>query len=165
MTYNPVAACSPHDEVVVARPLTLEGSFTLDQNILTIGMVVILAVLIFFMFRSSRRRQRQQSELQKQVVPGATVMTNFGVYGTIVSIDEETNKVKLETSPGNILTVHRQTIGRVETSPETVESTDVDATADSASTTAAIDDKPQYGERIDDAEATTDAHESKKTDE
>ncbi|GAB3387942.1 hypothetical protein GCM10027568_08380 [Humibacter soli] len=132
----------------------------MDQNILTIVMVVVLAALIFFMFRSSRRRQKQAAELQKQVVPGATVMTNFGVFGTIVSIDEETNKVELETSPGHILTVHRQTIGRVETSPEVTEeegTTDVEA---SEASTPAIDEKPAYGERIEDADAP-----SKKTDE
>ncbi|WP_240977201.1 preprotein translocase subunit YajC [Planctomonas sp. JC2975] len=133
----------------------------MDQNILTIGMVVVLAVLIFFMFRSSRKRQKQQSELQKQVVPGASVMTNFGVFGTIVSIDEENNKVELETSPGHILTVHRQTISRVETSPEVVEeSADADATTSAADATS-VDDKPQFGERIEnDADSSP-----KKTDE
>jgi len=132
----------------------------LDQNILTVVMVVILAALIFFMFRSSRRRQKQASQLQKQVVPGATVMTNFGVFGTIVSIDEETNKVELETSPGHILTVHRQTIGRVETSPEDTEAESTTDATSSATETPAIDEKPAYGERIEDADAP-----SKKTDE
>ena len=128
-------------------------------------MVVILAVLIFFMFRSSRKRQKQQSELQKQVVPGATVMTNFGVFGTIVSIDEENNKVELETSPGHILTVHRQTIGRVETVPETAEITDADAATSSDADALTSDGKPQYGERIEDAGTAPDSAESKKTDE
>ncbi|MGN6200311.1 preprotein translocase subunit YajC [Humibacter sp.] len=133
----------------------------MDQNILTIVMVVILAALIFFMFRSSRKRQKQQSELQKQVVPGATVMTNFGVFGTIVSIDEEHNKVELETSPGHILTVHRQTIGRVETTPDTVEETPADAVE---TETTVGDEKPQFGERIEDVD-TASTPESKKTDE
>lgn len=124
-------------------------------------MVVILAALIFFMFRSSRKRQKQQSELQKQVVPGATVMTNFGVFGTIVSIDEEHNKVELETSPGHILTVHRQTIGRVETTPDTVEETPADAVE---TETTVGDEKPQFGERIEDVD-TASTPESKKTDE
>lgn len=126
-------------------------------------MVVILAALIFFMFRSSRKRQKQQSELQKQVVPGATVMTNFGVFGTIVSIDEEHNKVELETSPGHILTVHRQTIGRVETTPDTVEETPADAVETETESTVG-DEKPQFGERIEDVD-TASTPESKKTDE
>jgi preprotein translocase subunit YajC len=116
------------------------------------------------MFRSSRKRQKQQSELQKQVVPGATVMTNFGVFGTIVSIDEETNKVELETSPGHILTVHRQTIGRVETTPDTVEESGTDAVA-AAPEVPPTDEKPQFGERIDEADSASKSTSPKKTDE
>jgi len=54
----------------------------------TIIMLAVLAVLIFFMFRNSRKRQAEARELQSKVQPGATVMTNFGVFGTILSTDE-----------------------------------------------------------------------------
>lgn len=80
---------------------------------LTIGMLAVLAVLIFFMFRNSQKRKREQQDLQSKVTPGADVMTNFGLFGTILSIDDEENKVELQTSPGVVLTVHRQTITRV----------------------------------------------------
>lgn len=80
---------------------------------LTIAMLAILAVLVFFMFRNSQKRKREQANLQSKVVPGANVMTNFGLFGTILSIDDEDNKVELQTSPGVVLTVHRQTIARV----------------------------------------------------
>ena len=80
---------------------------------LTLGMLAILAVLIFFMFRNGQKRKRDQEELQSKVVPGADVMTNFGLFGTIVSMNEDDNKVELEVAPATILTVHRQTIARV----------------------------------------------------
>ncbi|WP_445967127.1 preprotein translocase subunit YajC [Agromyces sp. ZXT2-3] len=105
---------------------------------LTLIMLAVLAVLIFFMFRNSRKRQAEQRELQTKVQPGATVMTNFGVFGTILSIDEEENRVELESSPGTVLTVHRQTIARV------VEP--VEAPAEAA---AAIDGEPEFGQRVD----------------
>ena len=79
----------------------------------TIIMLAVLAVLIFFMFRNSRKRQAEARNLQSKVQPGAKVMTNFGVFGTILSIDEDENQVLLETSPGTVLTVHRQTVARV----------------------------------------------------
>lgn len=82
---------------------------------LTIGMLVILAVLVFFMFRNSRKRKAQQEELQAQIVPGAEVMTNFGLFGTLKSIDEVTNQAELEVSPGTVVRVHRQTIAKVVT--------------------------------------------------
>ena len=87
---------------------------------LTIGMLVILAVLIFFMFRNSRKRKAQQEELQAKIVPGAEVMTNFGLFGTLKSIDELSNVAELEVSPGNVVRVHRQTLAKVVT-PEEVD--------------------------------------------
>ena len=87
---------------------------------LTIGMLVILAVLVFFMFRNSRKRKAQQEELQAKIVPGAEVMTNFGLFGTLKSIDELSNVAELEVSPGNVVRVHRQTLAKVVT-PEEVD--------------------------------------------
>ena len=80
---------------------------------LTIGMLLILAVLIFFMFRNSRKRKAQQAELQDKMVPGADVMTNFGLFGTLVAIDEDSNEALIEVAPGTTLRVHRQVLARV----------------------------------------------------
>lgn len=80
---------------------------------LTIGMLLILAVLIFFMFRNSKKRKAQQAELQDKMVPGADVMTNFGLFGTLVAIDEDSNEALIEVAPGTTLRVHRQTLARV----------------------------------------------------
>lgn len=80
---------------------------------LTLVMLVILAVLVFFMFRNGRKRKRDLEALQATMVPGADIMTNFGLYGTIVSIDEEANKVALQIAPGTVVDIHRQTIARV----------------------------------------------------
>ncbi|KZE94057.1 hypothetical protein AVP42_01267 [Agromyces sp. NDB4Y10] len=105
----------------------------------TIIMLAVLAVLIFFMFRNSRKRQQEMRDLQSKVVPGAQVMTNFGVFGTILSIDEDENKVELEAGPGTVLTVHRQTIARV-----------IDAVeAPVAGSTPVIETEPEFGERAD----------------
>lgn len=123
----------------------------------TIIMLAVLAVLIFFMFRNSRKRQADARELQSKVQPGAKVMTNFGVFGTILSIDEEENQVLLETSPGTVLTVHRQTIARV-VEPVAVESATEVAPAAGADTAG-----PEYGERVDDT-PTDEAPDTKKSD-
>ncbi|MGW9629327.1 preprotein translocase subunit YajC [Agromyces sp. NPDC055520] len=117
----------------------------------TIIMLAVLAVLIFFMFRNSRKRKAEAEQLQSKVQPGAKVMTNFGVFGTILSIDEEENQVLLETSPGTILTVHRQTIARV-----------VEPNAGPAEDAAPVDGEPEFGERLDTApDATGDAADEK----
>lgn len=102
---------------------------------LTIGMLVILAVLIFFMFRNGQKRKKDQEALQSKVVPGADVMTNFGLFGTIVSIDEEDNKVDLEVSPGVEVKVHRQTITRVIEKDDAVDADEQEPGDDASSST------------------------------
>ena len=80
---------------------------------LTIVMLGVLALLIFFMFRNSRKRKQTLEDLQEKMVPGAEVMTNFGLFGTLVSIDDDANVAVIETSPGSTVRVHRQTLARV----------------------------------------------------
>ena len=46
-------------------------------------------------------------------MPGAEVMTQHGIYGTLISIDDEKNEAIIETTPGTRLRVHRQTVARV----------------------------------------------------
>jgi preprotein translocase subunit YajC len=90
---------------------TAQQGFALDP--LTIIMLVVLAAMIFFMFRSNKKRKAQAEELQTQMVPGAEVMTNFGLFGELTAIDEERNEALIEIAPGTIVRVHRQTLARV----------------------------------------------------
>jgi len=121
----------------------------------TIIMLAVLAVLIFFMFRNSRKRQADARNLQAKVQAGAKVMTNFGVFGTILSIDEDENQVLIETSPGTVLTVHRQTIARVVEPVAAAAATEVGASG--------VEGEPEFGERVDDT-PTDEAPDSKKSD-
>lgn len=113
-----------------------------SNNILTFVMLAVLVLLVLFMFRNSRKRQRAAQELQEKVAPGAEVMTNFGVFGTIVSIDTDDNKVVLETGPGATLTVHRQTIARVIDPVEAIPAVEEAATESSL-------EEPEFGQRVD----------------
>ncbi|GAB2971474.1 preprotein translocase subunit YajC [Frigoribacterium salinisoli] len=79
----------------------------------TLIMIGLLVVLVFFMFRNKKKRDQQQADLQSKLVPGVEVMLSFGLYGTVVSIDDETNVAEVEVAPGTVVKVHRQTLGRV----------------------------------------------------
>lgn len=141
---------------------------------LTIGMLVILAVLFFFMFRNSKKRKAQQEELKSQIAPGKEIMTNFGLFGTLKSIDEVSNVAEVETSPGTIIRVHRQTITKVvedtpgvSGEPRSVEEAMEIANREEADRnrvklnedTAIPMSEPAYGERVssDSADATSTA--------
>ncbi|MBC7442132.1 MAG: preprotein translocase subunit YajC [Ramlibacter sp.] len=116
---------------------------------LTLVMLVVLAALVFFMFRNSRKRQKDQAALQSQMVAGAEVMTNFGMYGTILSIDEEANKVALEIAPGTVVQLHRQTIARV-VEPTVAEAEEAPV-AEPNQDSAAVINEPEFGQRVADA--------------
>ncbi|PDQ36115.1 MAG: preprotein translocase subunit YajC [Candidatus Lumbricidophila eiseniae] len=123
------------------------------MDFMTIILVVLLGVMIIFMFRSSRKRQAEAAKLQEQVVTGAQVMTSNGIFGTILDIDEETKKVLLETTPGTVLTVHRQTITRVDEP-----TADDDADEESASETEP--GEPEFGVRVADSVDNSEAEDS-----
>ena len=128
---------------------------------LTIVMVVILAALVFFMFRNSRKRRREQDETRSKMVPGAEVMTNFGLYGTLLSVDEDDNTALIETSPGHVVKVHRQVLARVvepkvaepaaATEGDVAAAPGVELNEDHAIAADADATTPEYGERVDEA--------------
>lgn len=82
-------------------------------DIMTILLFAMLGVFIFMMFRRNKKTQQQQAQLQSKFAPGVEVMTSFGLFGRIVEIDEDENKVLLELSPGNTATVHRQAVTKI----------------------------------------------------
>jgi preprotein translocase subunit YajC len=106
---------------------------------MTILLFAMLGVFIFMMFRRNKKTQQQQAKLQSQFAPGVDVMTSFGLYGRIVSMDDAENKVVLELSPGNLATVHRQAVTKI---VEPTEEAAVDVPDDASSLTAADTDAP-----------------------
>ena len=132
----------------------------------TIALLAVAAILIFFMFRNSRKRKAQAAELQTLMVPGAEVMTTFGVYGKIIALDETAKIAELEISPGNIIRVHSQTLAKVvdPDAPRSVEEAQARAEAELAEIEAAEEaaaapelnvdnaislDDPEFGQRVD----------------
>lgn len=117
-------------------------------------LIVIVVAFAAFMFYNSRKRKKQQSELADKMQPGARVMLSFGLYGTLLSVDEEKVTADVEIAPGTVVTVHRQTLSRV-----------VDDNASDIETTATPEDEPVapkpvaelngepiYGERVDEVD-------------
>ncbi|WP_341395093.1 preprotein translocase subunit YajC [Arthrobacter sp. G119Y2] len=87
------------------------GGFSFSSLLLPI----LLALFIFMMFRKQKKTQKTVQEQRTQMVPGTEVMTQFGLFGTILSINNEENKAVLELSPGNTATVHLQALTKVVT--------------------------------------------------
>ncbi len=101
-------------------------------------MLAVLAVLVFFMIRNNRKRKRDAEQLATKFLPGAEVMTSFGLYGTIVSIDSVENVVVLEISPKVTMKLHRQAVSRVVKEAPAVKP---------AAKKAVVTGEPAFGER------------------
>jgi preprotein translocase subunit YajC len=71
-------------------------------------IVVIFGLLYFFMIRPQRNRQRQAQQTAKQVGDGARIRTTAGMYGTIISGDDD--NVLVEFAPGVRIKVMRRAI-------------------------------------------------------
>jgi len=97
-------------------------------------MVAVLALLIFFMVRNSRKQRKTQEELAEKLKPGAEIMTSFGLYATVVDLDEENNIATLDVGKGVKIKVHRQTLTKVVEDEQT-------ETAPAPSASEAADDK------------------------
>jgi preprotein translocase subunit YajC len=129
----------------------------MNDTVLNIALVVVLALFVIYAFRNSRKTKAKQEELKSQIVPGVEVMTNFGLFGTLVSVDEVSNVAELEVSPGNIVRVHRQTLAKVVTEtavaegePRSVEEAMAIANREAeARERAAKGETPEFGELAD----------------
>jgi len=68
-------------------------------NLLPILIIVVLfGVLYMTMIRPQRNRQRQAQQMQSTVVPGQRIRTTAGIYGAVVSIEDQ--DVVVEVAPG-----------------------------------------------------------------
>ena len=78
----------------------------------TIIMFALLFGLMYFMFiRPQAKRRKEAESMQKSLGAGDKVITIGGLYGTVVSTDDES--ITLEISPGVTARYARQAVGRV----------------------------------------------------
>lgn len=92
----------------------------------------LLAVLLVFMVFNTRKRTKQmkaeQEEKATKTVPGAKVLLQGGIYGTIVSYnpDDLDTPALVEIAPGTVIDVHSQAILRVVEPKDTLVESPID---------------------------------------
>lgn len=85
-----------------------------------IPLVLLVLAFLLLVVRPARARQRQFQGLQSQLAPGQHVMLASGIFGDIVTIDEET--LDLRIAPGTVVKVNRHAVSRVVTAASEDES-------------------------------------------
>ena len=74
-------------------------------------IVLLFGVMYFMMIRPQQKRRREAEQMQQTLGPGAEVVTIGGLYGHVVSVDDDT--VTLEVAPGVHNRYARPAIARV----------------------------------------------------
>ena len=73
--------------------------------------VLIVLVFWFLVVRPARRQQQKLAATQSAVQVGSEVMLGSGIYGTVISVGDET--LQLEVAPGTTMKVARQAVVKV----------------------------------------------------
>lgn len=90
-------------------------------SILPILLLVVAFLLL--VVRPARARRREFLALQNQLEVGQRVMLASGIFGDLVTIDDDT--VTLRIAPQTVVTVNRHAVSRV-VGPETPTKTGID---------------------------------------
>jgi preprotein translocase subunit YajC len=64
---------------------------------LIIFVILIIAVWYFTMMRPQRKQQKQRQEMMSQLRSGEKVVTMAGIFGEIVSVDDNSVVLKVES--------------------------------------------------------------------
>jgi preprotein translocase subunit YajC len=106
---------------------------TSGGSLIGLALPILLIVGFYFLLiRPQRNRQRQQQALVASLEVGDEVMTNGGIFGTIVDIDDDEGIVIVEIAPGTRIRMLRQGISQrfVEDEVDEDEGDDIDEEAD-----------------------------------
>lgn len=117
-------------------------------------IAVALAAFVFFQFRSAKRRKKEAEERVSSIVPGVEVMTQSGIFGTLVSMDHDENFAYVEIAPKVIVKLHSQAIRNAVTPEvdedepeEESEMSGPELNTSSAVPMAESESEPEFGER------------------
>ncbi|WP_082634218.1 preprotein translocase subunit YajC [Arthrobacter alpinus] len=115
---------------------------------MSILLFVMFGLLIFMMMRKQKKAKAAAAEKRSKLAPGVEIMTNFGLFGKVLSIDTEENKILMEISPGTTATVHSQTVAKIIEPADAVEAIVPD---DASSLTLNLDKAPDAPESVEDS--------------
>jgi preprotein translocase subunit YajC len=73
--------------------------------------LALAGAMIVFMVMSNNKRKRQAAEMTTKVLPGAKIMLTSGIYGEVVSVDED--RVTIKSAGSATLEVAKGAVARV----------------------------------------------------
>lgn len=78
---------------------------------LILPVVMLLAVAYFFVVVPKRAQARRKADLDANLKAGVSIITTFGVIGTVLRVDED--EVQLEIAPGVVIRLLQGAVGKI----------------------------------------------------
>jgi preprotein translocase subunit YajC len=87
---------------------------------LLIPMLLVFVLFYFLIIIPQRKRQRAVDQMLNDLKPGDKVVTNGGIYGTIVSLNEDKRRLVLKVSENPVVRVEiaRTSVSGLQEAPE-----------------------------------------------
>jgi|TARA_B110000503_G_scaffold143400_1_gene244645 preprotein translocase subunit YajC len=77
----------------LAAPSSIESSWTS-----LVPMVLIFVVFYFLLIRPQEKKRRQQAQLVSEVKKGEEILTNTGLFGKVVEINDSDNTIMVQVA-------------------------------------------------------------------
>ena len=88
-----------------------------SSALITWGFLAVMVVIFWFLLiRPQRKRQHDQAQLAASLKTGDKIITWSGIYGEIVSIDEETIVIRVES--GTLIRLARMAVAQKQPEPK-----------------------------------------------
>jgi preprotein translocase subunit YajC len=106
----------------MSTPITSSGTALLLQSAqpssigLFLPLILIMVIFYFLMILPAQRRQKKVNEMLKNLKTGDKIITNGGIYGTIVGLEDEA--VQLRIAEQVKVKVSRSAIAGLQAEPQ-----------------------------------------------
>ena len=90
------------------------GGSTANPLMQMMPMVIIMvAIMYFFMFRPQQKREKERREMLAAISKGDKVLTNGGIVGTVVGLNEKTVVLRVAEDPNVKIEFLRAAVSRI----------------------------------------------------
>ncbi|MCP4641240.1 MAG: preprotein translocase subunit YajC [bacterium] len=81
-------------------------------------ILLFIGVFYFFMIRPQQKREKERREMLNSISKGDEVITNGGIYGTVVGLKEKTVVLRVSEDPPIKMQFVRGAVSRVNSSDD-----------------------------------------------
>ncbi len=91
------------------------------SGVMIIWIVVLFAVIWLLMLRPQRKQEKQKRAMLEAMEIGDTVMTNGGMYGTLIDVQDDTVIVEFGNNKNCRIPMQKAAIAEVEKASDAVD--------------------------------------------